>query len=263
MAETGAMTGTGTAAAAGIARLPAKYDAGVGSLGRIGFVALANGYTAEHEVNRMLPDGFVLYITRVWSDNSVTLDNLRRIESDLTRAVGMILPQDDLDVMVYSCTSGTVAIGEAAVERCVHAARADIPVTNPVTAALAAFEALGIRRIALLTPYIVEVTAAMRAYLTSRGMEVVRAANFDIELNSDIQRVSPASIHDAALTLDLSGADALFISCTALRTAEVIEGIEQALGKPVVTSNQALTWHALRLAGYDKPMAGLGRLFRL
>jgi maleate isomerase len=239
-----AQVGENIGGSAGIAELSAHYDAGIGPLGRIGFVALANGYTAEHEVNRMLPEGFVLYITRVWSDNSVTLGNLRKIEGDLTRAAGMILPQDDLDVMVYSCTSGTVAIGEEAVERCIHEARPGVPVTNPITAALAAFEALGVKRIALLTPYVFEVT-------------------FNIELNSDIQRVSTASIRDAATSLDLDGADALFISCTALRTAEVIEGIEQAIGKPVVTSNQALAWHALQLAGHDRVEPGLGRLFRL
>lgn len=250
-------------AAAGIAELSAQYDAGVGPLGRIGFVALANGYTAEHEVNRMLPEGFVLYITRVWSDNSVTLGNLKKMEGDLTRAVGMILPQDDLDVMVYSCTSGTVAMGEEAVVRCIHAARPGMPVTNPITAALAAFEALRVKRIALLTPYIFEVTSAMRDYFSGRGLEVVTTANFNIELNSDIQRVSTASIREAACALDLDGAEALFISCTALRTAEVIEEIEQAIGKPVVTSNQALAWHALRLAGHDRAEPGLGRLFRL
>ena len=263
MAQIEGHTGAGAGAAAGIAELTASYDAGVGPLGRIGFVALANGYTAEHEVGRMLPEGFVLYITRVWSDNSVTLDNLRRIESDLTRAVGMILPQDELDVMVYSCTSGTVAIGEEAVARCIHAARPGIPVTNPITAALAAFEALKVGRIALLTPYVFEVTSAMRDYFTGRGLEVSKTANFNIELNSDIQRVSPASIREAACALDLDGADALFVSCTALRTAEVIEEIEDAIGKPVVTSNQALAWHALRLAGHDKAIPSLGRLFRL
>ena len=258
-----AQVGENIGGSAGIAELSAHYDAGIGPLGRIGFVALANGYTAEHEVNRMLPEGFVLYITRVWSDNSVTLGNLRKIEGDLTRAAGMILPQDDLDVMVYSCTSGTVAIGEEAVERCIHEARPGVPVTNPITAALAAFEALGVKRIALLTPYVFEVTSAMRDYFSGRGVEVSKMANFNIELNSDIQRVSTASIRDAAISLDLDGADALFISCTALRTAEVIEGIEQAIGKPVVTSNQALAWHALQLAGHDRVEPGLGRLFRL
>ena len=58
-------------------------------------------------------------------------------------------------------------------------------------------------------------------------------------------------------------ADAVFISCTALRTADVIEDIEAALGKPIVTSNQALAWHALRLMGYEDSVPGLGRLFTL
>jgi maleate isomerase len=54
--------------------------------------------------------------------------------------------------------------------------------------------------------------------------------------------------------------DAVFISCTALRCSSVIQRIEDDIGKPVVTSNQALAWHCMRLGGYLKPVAGFGVL---
>jgi maleate isomerase len=246
-----------------IAELAPVLDAGIGPRGRIGFIALANGYVTEHEVARMIPEDIVLYVNRVASENVVDLANLRLMEGDMIRAASMILPADHIDVLVYGCTSGTIAMGEDAVIESLRTVRPETPITTPITGALAAFDALGAEKVAMLTPYVFEVTAAMRDYFISRGVDVVGAANFNVALNSDIQRITPQAIHDAALEIDVPEADAIFISCTALRTADVIDGIEAALGKPVITSNQALAWHALRLMGYTDPVPGLGRLFTL
>ncbi len=246
-----------------IRTLAPRFDAGIGPLGKIGFIALGNGTTSEFEVTAMLPDGMVLYISRVPSDNVVNLVNLKAIESGMIAATKLILPDGKLDVMIYGCTSGTVALGEDVVEARIRAVRPGIKVTTPITGTLAAFKALGKKKVVLLTPYISEVTAAVRDYMNGRGLEVLDAANFDITLNSDMVRVSPDAVAEAAIALDRPDAEAIFISCTALRTSTIIERIERATGKPCVTSNQALAWHAMRLAGYREPMAGFGRLMSL
>ena len=72
--------------------------------------------------------------------------------------------------------------------------------------------------------------------------------------------ISPADIKEAAVSLCHSDADLVFISCTALRASLVIEEIEKAIGKPVVSSNQALVWHTLKLVEYNKPINGFGTL---
>ena len=66
-----------------------------------------------------------------------------------------------------------------------------------------------------------------------------------------------------AIKADVPESEAVFVSCTALRTSAIIEELEQALGKPVVTSNQALVWHSLRLSGYDDAVEGYGQLLHL
>jgi maleate isomerase len=77
-----------------------------------------------------------------------------------------------------------------------------------------------------------------------------------------VGRISPDSLHLAALELGASEAvEAVFVSCTALRLVEVVAEIEAALGKPVTSSNHALAWHCLRLAGVDDPLPRHGRLF--
>ena len=76
-------------------------------------------------------------------------------------------------------------------------------------------------------------------------------------------RISERSIEDALVELGSNDeVDGVFISCTSLRVCGIVERVEQRLGKPVTSSNHALAWHALRLAGVDEPLDGLGRLFR-
>ncbi len=255
-------------AAASIAPAPIRtlvpqFDAGIGPLGKIGFIALGNGTTSEFEVSAMLPEGMVLYISRVPSDNVVNLTNLKAIESGMVAATKLILPDGKLDVMIYGCTSGTVALGEDVVAARIRAVRPGMKVTTPITGCLAAFRALGKKKVVLLTPYIAEVTAAVRDYMNARGLEVLDAANFNVTLNSDMVRITPEAVAEAAIALDRPDAEAIFVSCTALRTSTIIERVERATGKPCVTSNQALAWHAMRLAGYTAAMPGFGRLMTL
>ena len=247
-----------------IETLAATLGPGPGPRGRIGLIQLSNGHTCELEMREMMPgDDVVVYVNRIRSEDVNTLDTLRAMEEDMARAASLILPAGRLDVMAYGCTSGAMAMGEETVVRRIREVRPGIPVTTPITAARQAFEALGVGRVTLLTPYSLETTGAMRDYLVERGTGVLHTATFDVGRDSDINRVEPEAIRDAARGVDRPGADALFICCTALRACRVIEAIEADLEKPVVTSNQALAWHALRLAGYAEPIPGYGRLMRL
>ena len=103
----------------------------------------------------------------------------------------------------------------------------------------------------------------MRTEVHRQGMDVVRTVAMGLTLDSQMSRVSPDTLLGLAADIDITAAEALFISCTALTTSPVIEALETRIGKPVITSNQALAWHALRLAGDERPQCGLGRLFTL
>ena len=86
-------------------------------------------------------------------------------------------------------------------------------------------------------------------------------ATFDLGGDPEMNRVSSDSLFEAGVATCAAESDALFISCTGWRTKSVIERLEQAIGKPVVTSNQALAWSALRKANVNSKAKGLGRLF--
>jgi len=231
---------------------------------RIGLVALATDHTSERDFARMVPpDEAGVYVARVAYANPTTPANLRRMRPRLAAAAGLILPDEPLDALCYSCTSASVAIGDEAVEAALQAGKPGVPVVTPPAAARAAFRALGVRRISLLTPYTRETTAPMADYFAGHGYELRSVTCFGLKDDRVMARVRPEAIAAAAGAAMASDAEALFIACTALRAAEVAERVEAAIGRPVVTSNQAGVWRCLRLAGIDRPLAGHGRLLRL
>lgn len=258
------MTATGNAAVAppcAILPLPHAIEP-VGPRGRVGLVALASDFNSEAELRRMAPPGVEVFTNRVANVNPVTLANLRAMAPDITRATAGILPGFRLDAIIYGCTSGTAAIGEMEVDRLIQAARPNIPCTNPVRATIAACAALGAQRVSMLAPYIPPVNEALALDIQTRGLTVLNVAGFGLQDDESMTGVPAAALVEAALESCDPDADLLFIPCTALRTAAMIEELETRLGKPVLSSNQALLWHALRLIGNQDAVAGLGRLFQ-
>jgi maleate isomerase len=102
----------------------------------------------------------------------------------------------------------------------------------------------------------------LRAELTRAGIETPVFGSFEVPTEATVVRISERSVREAGRSL-AAGADieALFISCTNLRTLGVISPLEDALGIPVLSSNQVLAWHMLHLAGVAPPAAAPGRLF--
>ena len=134
--------------------------------------------------------------------------------------------------------------------------------TTLISGVFAALDAVGAKSVVVGTPYLDEVNEIERAYMAERGVDILHLEGLNITNDSDMVRVAPGYIRDFAISLDRPDADAVFISCGALRTMDVIDEIEQAIGKPCISSNQAMLWHCLRLAGIDDSIPGIGRLFQ-
>ena len=245
--------------------LPNELDAGIARRAAIGLVVLATDQTMEHEFRRLLPlDGVAIYGARVFNDADITPETLRAIGERIAPAADLILPGMPLDVVGFGCTSAAMTLGEAYIFEQIHRVRPGVACTTPVTAALAAFRAFGARRVGVLTPYAPPVNAIVRAYLEAQGVEVGAFGTFDRIDDREAARISPASIRDGVRRLaDKADIDAVFVSCTSLRLAEAVEDIERATGLPVTSSDHALAWHCLRLAGVAEVVPGGGRLFGL
>lgn len=231
---------------------------------RIGLLVLATDHTSERDYARMIPPAEAgVYATRVAYANPTTPENLRAMQPRLAEAVALILPDEPLDALCYSCTSASVTIGDEAVTSAIRTGKPGVPVVTPPMAARAALRALGASRVSLLTPYTRRTTAPMADYFAGHGFELRGVTCLGIEDDREMARVQPDGIVAAAVEATAADAQALFISCTALRAAEVAERIEIAIGRPVVTSNQATVWRCRLLAGIDRPLPGYGRLLRL
>lgn len=228
---------------------------------RFGLVALATDHVSESELHRMLPaDEVDLFATRIRHDGHCDVASLRAMGDELAASCELLLPGTPLDAIAYGCTSGTVAIGFERVAAAIRSQRPGIAVTTPITGAEAAFRALGVRRIAVLTPYVDEVNALVADYLEGNGFTVTALTSFGLDTDIRMSTVPPEAIERAVLDLDPAGAEAVFICCTALRSVSTIAPLEQRLGLPVISSNQAMLWEMLRAGGYARPVPGYGRL---
>jgi maleate isomerase len=247
-----------------VQRSPISPELESSAVTRFGLIALATDLTSERDAWRILPvDRAALHVTRVPYDNPTTPENLARMAPRLTAAADLLVPGIDLTAICYSCTAASVEIGDAAVADAIQKARPGVPVVTPPDAAIAAFSALGINRIALVTPYLVETTEPMAAYFARRGLEIVSAQCLGLSDDRDMARISSASILDAVEAADRTAAEGVFLSCTALPALAVIDAIEQRIGKPVVSSNQASFWRMAQIAGLPPLPGAPGRLFRL
>jgi maleate isomerase len=249
-----------------IETVPYEVENIIARRARMGLIALATDHVIDNELGSILGgvDGVQLYTTRVPMDPIVTRESLGAMESRLAAAAGTLLPGVPMDVVGYGCTSASVVIGEDKVAGAIHVKRPGVAVTTPITAGVEALRRLGATRIGLLTPYVEEVNAPLRAHFEGQGVVIDVAATFSEPNDNRAGMITPASIHEAVLDLfkgrDL---DAVFISCTSLRAAALVPDLEQSLGRPVTSSNHALAWHMLRLAGINEPIPHMGRLFEL
>ncbi|WP_210115090.1 maleate cis-trans isomerase family protein [Roseovarius aestuariivivens] len=239
-----------------------RFDAGRNARGKIGFVLIPNEQTIEEDMIRHMPAGVGAYFARAPMPREISTESLAQVRGSLAGAAARILPDDGLDVISFACTSGTVAVGEA--ETCAELTRG-APGARATTLAGSvrkALTAVGARRLTLISPYTAELNANVARFLQHAGFEIGAAHGMGLRYDTEMIRVAPDYIAELALALDRPDADAVLISCGALRTIDVVDEIEQTLGKPVICSNQAMLWDCLRLTGIEDRLPGLGRLLR-
>jgi maleate isomerase len=252
-----------------IEHVDVRPGAAPGHRARIGLLLLATDYATERELRDFMPtegalgaDAVGWVTSRVPNANPVTVANLRAMAPQLARSAGTLLPGGRLDALAYGCTSGSIAIGTEAVRAQIAEGRPGVPVTTPAAAARAGFAALGVSRLSVLTPYDDEINETIAGFLRDDGRDVTRFLSFHLDSDEAISGVAPEVVAEAAVACDTPDSDAVFISCTGLKAVGLVPGLEARLGKPVVTSNQAMFWHALRLAGVADALPGRGRLLQ-
>ncbi len=233
---------------------------GYGRRCRIGLLVPSSNTTMESEFFRMAPEGVSIHTARMRLVDA-TPEALIEMAEDAGKAANL-LSTAEVDVIVYGCTTGSLVGGVEWEERLVQRIEREtgIPTVTTIRAVVDSLKALEVGRVAVATPYTDDLNHLEREFLQSEGIEVATIRGLGIVRNVDIGRTDGAVVKRLVNEVE-GGADAVFISCTNLPTIDLIEPLEAELGRPVVTSNQASMWAALRSCGLDG-VKGYGLLLR-
>ncbi|WP_120498605.1 aspartate/glutamate racemase family protein [Kiloniella sp. EL199] len=229
----------------------------------LGLIVLQADETLKNEFRHAIRDFDVsLFHSRIPSRPSVTKETLAQMAEDMPTAAGLLPQSTTFNAMAYACTSGATVIGPSEVAAKIHTQHPGVPVTDPITAVITACRTLRIKKLGFLTPYLPEVSNAMRTLLEENELQIVSFGSFEQDQEKVVSRISEASMLEAIVRIGKeTDCEGVFVSCTNLRTFGVLEEAEKILGKPVVSSNLALIWHMLRLAGVEGQGTVPGKLF--
>jgi maleate isomerase len=246
-------------------KLSFQTDGGIGKRANFGVIVLETDKTIEHEFRQIFTgDGIGLYISRIPITSQVRPDTLAQMLDHIPGAARLLPPALSFDAIGFGCTSAATVIGPGKVAGAVSTVCPDAKVSNPLSAIIAAGQALGARKLGFVTPYVAEVSAQMSERLEDAGFEIAAFGSFEEGNDPVVARITPASILAGIETVAATApCDAVVVSCTNLRCLDIIAEAEEKTGVPLITSNQALAWHMLHLAGVKIIDPKFGLLFGL
>lgn len=224
--------------------------------GRIGLIIPADNAVMEPEFHRLVPEGV--------SAHSARLKKCPRPEMPV-EALELVqtLNEAKVNLVAYMCAASSFVLGpKGNAELCdkLSEITGGLPCITATTAMVDGLNAVGAKRVAVLSPHPPEIAKKLKEYLEESGFEVPCLLALGLDLPA-INNTAPGDIYRYVKSMDLSKADAIFIAATNFRAIDVIEAIEADMGLPVVSSNQVVMWTALRQLGVaDKP-EGYGRLW--
>ena len=239
-----------------------SFDKGRHSRAKLGFILMSTDLAAESDFFDMAPNDVAIHITRLKTDDHTTNETLSKHIEFMADAASRIQPDTKPDVISYSCTSGSIVIGEEKIkEEIKKGAPYAIPMTL-VTGVVDALEELKVKNLVVGTPYLDEINTKEAEFLINKGFSVLNIQGLNLTKGIEFGTVTPEYWIKFALEINEAAADAIFLSCGGIRSTEVIDRIEQKVGKPVITSNQAQMWSCLRRAGVKDKILGFGELFK-
>ena len=218
----------------------------------LGLIVLQSDVTIEDEFRYYYQNQPVsLMVNRIPFENEVTAETLKQMEGHIDKTMSLFPLEAEFDSFGYGCTSGSLHIGGDKIANLISQARPSKSVSNPLRSALAAFEATDAKNIAYLGPYSEQVCGEMIDHFVKAGINVSASASYDEKEDRFVGRISPESIQRDAINLVNNNpqVDAVFVSCTNMKCAQIIPEIEKQTGKIALSSNLVLAWHMAKQIG--------------
>lgn len=227
---------------------------------RLGIMVPSVNTVMEPELGRLAPEGVSVHAARLKAEGVFGPESLIAMAAYTEKAAEELGPA--VNAIAYGCTSGSFVKGPGWDEELVARIErvAQKPATTTSTAVVRALRALGLRAIAVATPYTREVNDRLADFLGRQGFEVLAVKGLEVTVRGGQGIYPPSTAYRLAREVDDPRAEGILISCTNFRTIEIIERLEADLGKPVVTSNQATFWDLLGLCRISDRIPGHGQL---
>jgi len=236
-----------------------------GSLRRLGVIVPGANVVVEEEFPPLLPAGVQMHIARMFRrSRQVNYDSLSEMVQS-AEPVALGLGSTVPEVILFACTSASFKDGlgeDRKLAARISAAAGGVPTVCTSTALVEALQQVGARRVLLVTPYVEDLNRREESFFAEAGFTVTRTASFLLGDTIAIRDLPSAEV--ARLVLANSDAaaasDAVFISCTNMHSMDQLVALEQALGKPVLSSNQCTLWAGLKAMGLAAARRPAGRL---
>lgn len=236
---------------------------------RLGILVPFTNSNLEPDMIMLAPDGVGCHSARLGGYDADEIPDDKQMAtlgaSDLDEPLRLIAGVRP-DVVLYGCTSATLTHGRAFDQKLTETIRERIGVPT-VTAAgslVDAMKIMGISRIGFSSPYVGAINDMAVDFFADAGVETVSRADVGRDLGNYGQgALTPDEVYDLARKADSADAQVIVLSCTDMRSVETVERLEADLGKPVLTSNQAMMYAALSALGIDHTEVSCGRLFAM
>jgi len=230
---------------------------------RIAVIFPGAGFHHIGDFHKLAPKGVAIGAASVPRHKNESAEEMMHLDEHVVEMAKSFVSYSP-DVILWCCTAGSFLKGKGHDARLIKEIEAatGIPATTTSSAVMAAFKKLGMKKICMVTPYPDPVNVIEKKFLEDNGFVIPKVMGLDLEDNNILANLSPNILYRLAKAVDLPEADGVFISCTGLDALDIIESLEQDLGKPVVTSNQASYWQAFKMARIGEPISGYGRLMR-
>jgi len=232
-----------------------------GTKARIGLMIPSPNTIVEPEFNAMKPEGISIHITRLFWVAGAPVAELKSRDEDI-EGPASLLAAAWVNIIVYGCTIGSLAKGigwDQEIMSRIERATGILPTTIS-TSVIKAFKKLGVKKVAVASPYRVELNQLVKEFLEAHGIKVVTMKGLNMH-GKDTLRAPAETTYNLVHEVDSQEAEAIFISCANFKSITVIDKLEKELQKYVFSSNTATMWDALRMLNIDDQIKGYGRLF--
>lgn len=235
---------------------------------RFGILVPFTNTNLEPDMQMMRPNGISLHFARLGGYDADEIPDETQMQglgaSDIDEPLRLLAGVKP-DIIFYGCTSATLTHGPEFDRNLAAKIKLETG-AETVTAAGAVVEALralGAKKVSFASPYVPAINDMAIRFLAQMGFETMHRSEVTETLDNDGQGgLQPEDVYQLGLRADHADVDAIVLSCTDMRSVEVIDRLEAALGKPVVTSNQAMQFAALKALNMQDRFDGFGRLLK-